>query len=114
MIMDAIRKIKVIQKKIPIAMAAPSSTFFSSVFDMGTGGINAKIRNEKNTATINSGNQAIPQPTGPKGVIQSCPAHVARKMIRKNTHKPLMGLLENKEKIRRTNKVTRNAAGMIE
>jgi hypothetical protein len=103
-----------IQKRTPIAMAAPFSSLADSVADVVTGGSKAKIRKEKNTATINKGIQAIPQPTGPKGAIHNCPVHVARKIIRKNTHKPRMGLFENIENISTKNKVTRNAAGIIE
>jgi hypothetical protein len=105
---------KMIQKRTPIAMAAPFSSFEASVLVTGIGGIKAKIRKEKNTATINNGIHAIPQPIGPKGAIQSCPVQVARKIIRKNTHKLRIGLLENMENNRTINKVTRNAAGMIE
>lgn len=105
---------KMIQKKTPITMAAPSPSLISSVLDTGTDGINAKIRKEKNTATINSGIQAIPQPIGPKGAIQSCPVQVARKIIRKNTHKPRMGLFENMENNKTIKRVTKNAAGIIE
>lgn len=113
--MEAISKISMTQKNSPIATVAPSSAcFFSSlVTGVGMGGINANIRKEKNMLTKNKGTHTIPHPTGPNGVIHNCPAHVARKIIRKNTHKPRIGLLENIEKINTTNKVTRNAAGIM-
>jgi hypothetical protein len=112
--MEAISKISVIQKNIPNTTAAPSAACLSSVLVTGTGGIKAKIRNEKNIDTRNNGNQAIPQPIGPKGVIHNCPDQVARKITRKNNQRPPNGLFENSEKINIINKVTRNAAGTME
>jgi hypothetical protein len=112
---DAIKRISMIQKKIPNTTAAPSSVSFSSFFvtGAGNGGINAKIKKEKKIDTRNNGAQAIPQPTGPKGVIHNCPDQVARKIIRKKTHRPLKGLFENMEMINIINNVTRKAAGII-
>src|SRR2546423_1401944 len=111
---EAIRRISIIQKNVPNTIAAPSSALFSSALvTTTTGGNKAKIKKEKNSATINNGIHETPQTIGPKGVIHSCPAHVARKIMRKNIHKPLIGLLENNEKIRRINKATMNAAGMM-
>jgi hypothetical protein len=77
-------------------MNAGSSELLSTV--AGTGGANAKIRNEKKSETIISGTQAIPHVIGPNGVIQIWPDQVARKMTREKSTNPLSGLLENIEK----------------
>jgi hypothetical protein len=101
-----------IQKNIP-RVAADSSTAFSLViFGSGSGGINAKIKSQKKIDIIIAGSQAIPQYTGPKGVIQSCPDHVARKTIKKKNQSPRKGRFENSDTNNIIIKVVINTPGI--
>ena len=77
------------------------------------GGTIVRIKKLKNRDTKNKGPQAKPNTIGPKGVIQRCPAHVIKKMIRKKNHKPLKGLFEISEKIIVIINVISIAAGII-
>ena len=67
-----INNIKIIQKNVPKtirgASSAPSSSAF---FILETGGIIARIKKEKNKATINNESQFMPHSTGPKGNIHN-------------------------------------------
>jgi len=77
------------------------------------GGAIVRIKKLKNSDTKNKGPKDIPNAIGPKGVIQRCPAHVIKKIIRKKNHKPLNGLFEMSEKIIVIVNVINIAAGII-
>jgi hypothetical protein len=109
---EIIRSPNIIHKNTLIA-ATPVSAVLSVSFVKTIGGINAKIRNAKKSDTTINGIQAIPQIIGPNGVIQSWPAQVAKKIIRKKIHRSPIRLFDAVEKMSNRRNVIISAAGII-
>jgi len=104
----------IIQKKTPntIVEAFSSVLFISVDFASGTWGIIERIKSQKKTDTISIGIHATPPNTGPNGLIQSGPAQVARKTIRKKIQSPRSGRRETADIINVNRNVKMNAPGM--
>ncbi len=101
---------------MPIAKTDSSSGLVVLFLSEGIfgGGAKESIKNENIMATNISGIHEIPHITGPKGVIQSCPAQLARKIIKKKRksvlHAPRLDNVANTN----VNKMAiRNAQGTI-
>ena len=102
------------QKNIPAIINGERSGSSSFVRIADTGGINAKMKNEKNRATINNGTHEIPHALGPNGFIHNWPDHVAKNTTTKNSQKPRIGFFVIAEIINTKITVIIKAAGIIE